>query len=139
MLKRFRDDVREKTAYELSHSGDQSSNILFIGCLWELPLWLSGLRIPLQGGRSRLRYGFHPWSVQWVKGSGVATDKAWIQFLAWELSYVAGAAEEEEGGEGERRKGEEEEEKEQEKKRGFSACAAALISLGPCYLLCVGF
>ena len=30
--------------------------------------------------------------VQWVKGSGVAAPEAWIQSLAWELSYASGVA-----------------------------------------------
>ena len=36
--------------------------------------------------------GSVPGSVQWVKGSGVASAEAWIQSLAWELPYAMATA-----------------------------------------------
>ena len=52
----------------------------------------NGLRIGLQLLGLLQRCGFNPWTIQWVKVSGVAADAAQIQSLAQKLLYAAGAA-----------------------------------------------
>ena len=58
----------------------------------EFLLWYSGLRVWLQCLRSLGRLGLIPSPAQWVKGSGVPTAVAQIQFLVRQLPYATGEA-----------------------------------------------
>ena len=56
-------------------------------------LWHSGLRPRLQWLQLLQRCRFDPWpGPLGYKGSGTAVTVAWIQSLAWELSYAVGVA-----------------------------------------------
>ena len=55
--------------------------------LGELPLW-QWIKSPT--AVAQMVVAASP--AQWVKWSGVAIAAAWIQSLAWELSYATGAA-----------------------------------------------